>query len=342
MTVRDFPTPAALGLDPQRYPAFRPGQVAALEWLLAHRETERVKGLCIPPGGGKSAIAAAYAHLTGQRTAILVGTRSLQTQYAVTLGLTVDPMVALWADLRGQGNYACHQLGKPHTADMGTCHSGGFCLLQTGGCDYFDTVRAAGGADVVVFSFASWLSVMGDRGAEGRPMSPGTLIRQPRGGFQCLILDEGDTALEWLSLHLGVEVTERPLRRAGLPGIPAEGTDMAAIAQWGGEERDRVTALVKLRGAAMGQVERSEWRRISDALTRLTAIAGELPDSSWAAWVPEWEGEAGGPWRRLRLSPVWPARHREVLLQGVGDVIVMSATLTAGMVDALAGNEQGQ
>lgn len=154
-----LPDPSFLGLSSAHYPEWRPVQEQAIEWLLAHQGV-RVKGLNMPVSSGKSLVAAAYAALTGQRTAILVGTRSLQAQYQESLAQTCDGAVSMWADLRGQANYQCLRDGpwSKVTVEEGACKVGMECLLRVQGCTYHGqggAVEEAGSADVVVLNYAA-------------------------------------------------------------------------------------------------------------------------------------------------------------------------------------------
>ena len=307
-------SPAALGLSPARYPQWRDVQVEALNWLMSHRGDARVKGLCLPTGSGKSPLAAAYAALTGQRTAILVGTRQLQDQYGRDLGAGYDPQVAVWADLRGQSNYTCAREGRPVTVEMAPCQQGQQCEMGRedgpGGCLYYGSDGAlarAGEADVVVLNYSAWLH----------------LVNGPRRlrEFSCLILDEGDTALDWLSEYLAAQLWERGL----LSELPAEGTDMQGLQLWAVETDASVAALLKAVPLHHYR-ERLEWQRVRRELSKVVTAQG--------SWVASWEGRKGTSGRVLRVEPVEPAAYvGRALLQDVGDVVVMSATLTKGYME---------
>jgi hypothetical protein len=143
---------------------------------------------------------------------------------------------------------------------------------------------------------------------------------------ECLVLDEGDTALDWLGNYLAVEVWEQRLVRAGLGKVPEEGAGLVEVQQWA----RRMVKPVKDRGSEeRGVKERLEWYRLSGELDRLSGLVG--------SWVTSWEGRAGTAWRVMKVEAVEPGEYREELLQGVEDVVVMSATLTLRYMEVLAG-----
>jgi Rad3-related DNA helicase len=72
-------TPADLGFNAARFPAFRQGQVKALLTIL--NTTKRFIMLDAPPGSGKSLVAAALQRLSKQQVVYTATTKSLQDQF---------------------------------------------------------------------------------------------------------------------------------------------------------------------------------------------------------------------------------------------------------------------
>src|SRR5947207_15360535 len=98
-TVLDDIKPADLGFDPHKFPEYRRIQLEAVE--LVTQNEKRFTALSIPPGGGKTLVAATIHRLTGWRTLALTITKGLMGQYKDTID---------GADIRGKQNYECAEL----------------------------------------------------------------------------------------------------------------------------------------------------------------------------------------------------------------------------------------
>jgi Rad3-related DNA helicase len=283
-------------------------QEDAVVWLMG--QSARFKGVNIPTGGGKTLCGVGYAVLTGKRAAYLMGTRNLQTQYTNDLrGSSLR-----WADLRGQANYKCLRDGGATTCDEGSCHAGVPCEMKADGCLYFDSVRAAGDADHVVLNYAAWHNVQNGGGKD----VAGWLRA---GAFDCLVLDEGDSALDHLGAYLTIEVGAGAVARLGAQ-LPDVDSGLAEVQSWARGLSGKASELVK---GAVGARARIEAQRLARDLTRLGEVVGD--------WVPSWER---APWgRTLKVEPLMPSAYREVLLRDIPDIVVLSATLSARFMEML-------
>jgi Rad3-related DNA helicase len=190
-------SPSDLGLS---ISAFRPGQ---LETALDIAEaSERFRLLEGPTGFGKSVTAVSLPPLVG-RTLIVTGTKQLQEQYLESFSHIVD--------IRGHANYACGtgpsvasseaNLLVKDSRERTVCKNGGkFCLFEA-------ALHKARSADIVITNYAFWISLC-------RSNSSSAL-----GQFDLLILDEGHTAVNWLTNYAKFVIKRSDFERK-LPDTP--------------------------------------------------------------------------------------------------------------------------
>jgi len=127
------------------------------------------------------------AVLSGKRALILTSTKALQDQ------IMADFSCFDIVDVRGQSAYPC--LHEPTvTCEEGVCHIGYECLLKTNGCLYYDAVRRAKTAQIVVTNYAFWLT--------------SARIGDTIGKFDLLILDEAHDAPEWVTKSISASIPE--------------------------------------------------------------------------------------------------------------------------------------
>ncbi len=184
MHSADLPPPPAFGA-PARFTEWRAAQSDAVMRILA--SDQRFCGVNMPCGTGKSLVPVLTHLMTGARVLVVTASKILQTQY---LG---DWAECGLVDVRGQGNHECIAVAVggglaryrttrgPVMVDRAPCHAGVWCRLRQGGCGYFDSVRAAADALLVITNYAYWLSL----GVSGR---------EALGTFDYLFLDEADEA----------------------------------------------------------------------------------------------------------------------------------------------------
>jgi Rad3-related DNA helicase len=298
--ITGIPPPNALGA-PDRFSQWRNGQDAAC--LRAIDTDKRFLALTLSTGSGKSLIYMVSALATGRRTAVLTATKALQTQ------LLHDFMEAGLVDVRGQVNYRCAEIPgqSNNTAYHGPCHHGYECPRKGGGCEYFDAVRTAGKARLVVTNYAYWISQ--HKHGEGL------------GKFDLLVCDEAAEAPEELSRSLTITLEAYDLRFTGVRAWP-QTDSLSEWKTWATTAALQVGQMYKgLRGEARSAgVDGGVRRRARE----LKELAWKLEDLSRAQgeWVIDRRGKA------VSLCPLWPAEYAERnLFLRIPRVILTSATI---------------
>ncbi|MCA9270935.1 MAG: hypothetical protein KDA41_20785 [Planctomycetales bacterium] len=222
--------------------------------------------------------------------------------------------------VKGAGNYLCDQDSQPGLkvwADGGSCRAGADCPLKAGGCRYYDTLRAAKGARIVVANYAAWL-------AFGK-----TIVRtgkeEPLGRFDQIVCDEAHTLVGLLSDLLTVEFPRDKATAFGLD-LDASGSTPAEWQAWAKErEKEFKPKLAQLRE---GQPLR-DGREIVDGLGVLAASANE----TWAV------DRGDKAWRFGPTKiPKWAVE--KYLLRDTPAAVLVSATIAPATLD-LAGFEPG-
>lgn len=312
-----LPAPCDLGL-PAAFTAWRPGQEAAI--LHAIDTPRRFAGLVLPTGFGKSLVYMAIAHLTGQRTVILTSTLALQRQ------LVRDFHALNAAVVQGQRRYVCHALSvggelyarygsDRHGATMvdhGPCHLGVNCSLKAAGCGYFDALRAAQDATLIITNYAWWLS----------------LYTNPhfRLHTDLLVCDEAHAAPDALASAIGAAINAKLLRSVTAGGFPKLALDDApGWIQWArtwaatlargleGTQPATREAVIAIRQT---QTLHRELHRIASIRPELLVVSEDLDgykfDVAWAAGFAE-------PW----------------LFRHTPRVVLTSATMTGKTADLL-------
>ena len=297
--------PSRLGL-PARYTSWRKGQWSVI-WESA-RSRKRFLGYVLPTGFGKTLTYVGASRLQGHRFAVLCATRPHQDQLISQL----EGMGHL-TDIRGAGNYECLlktkddiDLPKPRTCDSGHCKAGVSCDLRQAGCLYFDTVRSALAAEIVVTNYAYWMHSY--EYGEGL------------GHFDALVLDEAHEAPGQLSNFLGCTISESDILIFGL-GYPS-------IRDWRTWVRD---SALKMEIAASHETavdQLLQIKRLQQSLAKL--MIGDPVD---------WNIEHVG--RSLRFDVIWPDAYAEhVLFRGIDRITLVSATLRRKTL-ALLGIKKG-
>jgi ATP-dependent DNA helicase DinG len=273
-------SPADLGL-PAKFSSWRDGQAEAFEWLC--QASRRFSGVAIGTGVGKSALAVGFAKAMGLRGVYVVSTLGLADQVGGDRLVTTD--------VRGMSNYEClDDGGKCHDAP---CLDGGFCDLREQGCLYFDAVRRANRAPLVVTNYAWWM--------HSREKYPNL------GPRELLILDEAHAAPEELARHCRVELTPDDWH---LP----PGADTMSPVQWALWAIEQKEEVAKQKTFAVSRTSRHRLRVTGDKLERLSH-AGEH-------WLVQEEG------RGFLFEPLWPHEQaEEILFRGVKKVVLLSATM---------------
>lgn len=306
----DFPPPIAFGL-PAQFTEWRPDQVTAFQQITD--SSSRFVGLTMPTGSGKTLTYMMAASVTTGRTVVLTGTKGLQDQvYAEfkDMGLL---------DIRGQQNYPCkaldgdgeythlHEHGEGVSmCDKGPCHVNLPCTLKEAGCDYYDKIRLAYGAEYVSTSYAFWL-------AQRR-------YSQGLGTVDLLVLDEAHEAFDELARALTIKL-EKWLCHAVDLHPPQHGfTHLSEWREWGSYHANRLKAKLDQLPLSHSASDMKFRRRLKAAERILKAMAEMTPGN----WVEDSNPDA---WVFEVLNPAHAAE--ELLFQGAKKIVFLSATLTS-------------
>lgn len=314
-------TPADFGFGDE-FPEFRKdprnGREVQLEAIeFAAYSDKRFVGMSVPTGVGKSLIAVTVQKLSGLRTVVLTGTKGLQSQYQNSFskyGLVT---------IMGRSNYRCgdHQ-------DQ-TCLGGSTagCRYVGGkGCEYEVQKAKACNADLVSSNYAYWINV-NDR-ANGLQRNQQDSEFYGENPVELLILDEGDSAREWLEQYLSVRVYESEIKRWVDPkevhDEPEVWKGLAEVAA--GEVKEELEAKRLVLKSKSRQAKHEEIEEVLK-LERLLQKFERIKDIEENEWVIE--RRDGTRWGRMwAFDVIWPGRYAEkYLFCGVPKVVVMSATL---------------
>lgn len=294
MTNPVLPPPTAFGL-PGKFSQWRENQdLACLS--MTEPEPRFLLQVC-PTGFGKSATYITAATLMEGRTAILTSTKGLQSQLMKDFG-SMDGVV----EIRGRGNYPC-RLNTKVNCDSGLCMFGIKCdFKEGGGCFYFDAVRSALRAKVVITNYSYWTAQ--NEFSEGL------------GKFDLLVLDEAHSSPDHVIDHTSVQFSKGfKLEREILDLDDSLPNDADTWAVWA--EEKLTDAKVELEYAKTHRKEKKfiHLKRLVEKLTRLV-------DRINRKWV--WEDNSF----EVILTPTWPAPYCEsVLFLGIPKVVLTSATV---------------
>lgn len=304
---------------PDHFTAWRLGQPEAI--LHAIDTEKRFAGLVLPTGFGKSLVYMAVAHLTQKRTVILTSTLALQKQ------LARDFEVINAALVQGQRRYLCKALEvggelygqfsesgahRETFVDHGPCHLGVTCSLKTAGCGYFDALRRASDADIVITNYAWWLTLYTNPNYKLFP--------------DLLVLDEAHAAPDALADALGAEIPAKLLAQVLQERLPkVDAYDPAGWIAWARERVKKLNAYLdgvqpRTRDAVVAVRSAQTLLRL---MTRLSDIRPELLLVS-----DQLDG--------LKFDVVWAATFAEqYLFRHVPQVLMTSATMTRKTADLL-------
>jgi Rad3-related DNA helicase len=316
-------SPSTLGA-PAKFIDWRRDQLDA--WYRLQASDFRFKFTLAPTGSGKTLLAwsSHFASSDGGRTLILTSNRSLEDVYR-------DDFAPSLYDVRGQQNYVCnavkaagwleHYRAHGTTVDRAPCHSGIYCSMLNGGCDYFDSVKVAAESKIVSTNYSFWLT-LGKAVAAGRS-------EEVLGNFDHIVCDESHDAADRVCDALTVTLYPDEFRSAvGVPVLPVAAST-EDWTKWAGRSLDLVVDLSKRlkrqvsRTGLTSEVSKlsSSLRSIKESLTQLSGI-----DEDWVV-----SSELDRVRRRdaVKFEPVWPADRCESLLyRGAKSVLFLSATMS--------------
>lgn len=322
MTIH-LKAPHLLGLPP-KFQAWRPEQESAIVQTL--QASERFVCLAMPTGSGKTPTYIGLSRFlpAGERMLILTATKQLQDQ------LEEDFRSMGMKDLRGKANYQCLEasfggalasddtdMGDWVGVDHGPCNSGIQCPKLESGCTYYDQLRAAKQAPIVVTNYAKWLS-------SAKP-------EEEFGKFSILVLDEAHAAADQVCDALGKTIHKLTITRTlgmAWPDLD-EGDDLEEWSAWAKQTKPRVTeklanvASEMVAGGGKADSSTLTWAGALRVLEKDLAVLGNLKGK----WVIE-PLILGGKKAGMQFQPVWPAPYAEGLLfRGIERVVLVSGTI---------------
>lgn len=285
--------PAEFGL-PERFLAYRPGQIEAIDHVIsAFTDGLSVVAVCAPTGLGKSLLAMTIAMLLGVRAVYLTATKGLQTQI---LG---DFSPSGLVDIRGRANYSC-RLYKKLRLDCEQGFDRGCSDARTLDCPYFSAYTTACASDLVSTNYAYWLAT--------RAHLPNAL-----GDVGLVVCDEAHEIPELLASYLRITVLRQESREVtvsvGDSGLMSD----ASGARWKQWAEERRQSLARGLVAFGDQAEKRESEQEIRRLGRISAM-----DSNWT-----WEAQDD----EVSFDPIRVAPYASSLWSGVPRILLLSATL---------------
>jgi Rad3-related DNA helicase len=305
-----LPTPERLGL-PGKFEEWRRGQEQAI-WDLSGSD-KRFDALVAPTGSGKSLTYVAYAAVLSEaeRVCIIVSTKAQQDQLMRDFG-DLEGMV----DVRGQTNYLClaEEDGKT-TVEDGPCHTGTVCALKQNGCLYYDRVRDARSARIVVTNYSFWLAT--------------NAYSEGIGDFDILVMDEAHAAPGELSAFLSLTIHERDARELIGMELPGEGQWW----NWAGVAHE-VCERKKLFLSNCQRGDKATVRKVKKLKTLSTKLH-MLLDLGTKIWTPERQKHS----MRWDVTNPGPLAER-FLFQETEKSVLSSATVRPKTLELLGVEEE--
>ena len=325
--------PTDFGL-PAKFKDFRIGQYeSAIDIACA---PERFYLDDSPTGSGKSPKYITVAKILEARTIVLTANKALQQQLMTDFGAIG------MEDIRGQSNYQCKALNPNGElfgfgrigvgCDEGPCHAGATCSLMRRGCLYFDQVRIAAAAPLVVTNYAYWLTI-------GRWSS-----EEKIGSFDLLVGDEAHKAPDLLADACTIRLEKDEVRILLKLNLPSAREDPAIWIEWAEEALDVCKAIAEsIKGAFKDPWSTPDtMKHASNRMRRINTLYRALTDLTQASiWR---RGEPADPnvflpgvqtdWviepydKGVQFLPVWAHSYAEqYLFRNIPKVILTSATL---------------
>uniref|UniRef100_A0A6M3XS36 Putative helicase n=1 Tax=viral metagenome TaxID=1070528 RepID=A0A6M3XS36_9ZZZZ len=303
-----LPPPEVFGL-PKKYIAWRENQDLSIQQILDSKR--RVKVQVCPTGFGKSLSSIAAGIILGGKVVVLTSTKGLQSQYMR------DFSEIGMVDVRGRNSYMCPAGGGTGslTCEEGPCTVGFKCDLKHGGCPYYDAVRAASKASLVVTNYSYWF--FANEYAEG--------IGTPN----VLVCDEAHDSPDAVANFLTIEFERRDdLLMQILPTIPEHLTiydwkKWAVQTQNIVEEEMESLADQALMGSERAAKRLKILRRISKQIVSLKS----LEPANWVMNVSP---------MTIAFAPISVANYAQAILLGtIKHVIPTSASVCAKTMEMI-------
>lgn len=309
MTISSFiPSPLDYGL-PSHFTSFR--QFDGINQFEISRDLalseHRFRGLCAPPGAGKSAINVASSRiLDASRTLYLTVNKSLQTQLVNEYSSSDTEFF----NLVGHSSYPCMKNNSSHNLPMFDNDEVSECSAGPN-CGYRRDVRRSLNYSHVSTNIANWVSI--------------AKVGDPTrfGDFDYLILDEAHNLESILCGLLSLKFYERvifDLLSINLPKMPA---GISIWVSWGQEALDkceRELSISSREDERKGRVS-SLTRKLSKLYKDLLMLSEISPSTVWV------EQQISYP-KGVSLTPAFASDYaEEYLFRGIKDIILSSATL---------------
>lgn len=296
-----LPPPNSLGL-PDRYDCWRPNQAEAVRHLI--ESDLPFHTMIAPTGFGKSLFYVGAAHLSTDRTVILTSTKALMSQ------LENDFRDMGIVSVKGKNSYICKMENDGSPCDMGPCNAGVKCSYKQGGCAYYDAIRAAQTASLVVTNYAFWMSY--NRFGRG--------LTKP----DMLVCDEAHDLPQLVSDFLTCKINRTNSLIWSVLSEPrdAEHMTLEEWGQWADAQKDPVKEKLKsLRSRVKNGADQKVRKQLGTFtnLQKNLAFLSEANSQSWAMDVNA---------KYLEFAPTWPKAYtNDVLFLGVPKVVLTSATV---------------
>lgn len=308
-----LPAPPTFGLSEQ-FDKWRVGQDQAVQEIVL--DENRFHIFVGPTGFGKSLVYVCAAVLSGMRTLILTSTNALSHQIMEDFG-------DLCVQVKGKANYRCRKIGHGVMCDRGPCNYRVPCSWKDSGCEYYDQVRKAGQAQIVVTNYAYWIYNLKSAQAGGENAE--VLV----GDFGLIVCDEAHDAPNKVADAFEVRFSTRNSVESYLMQDMEWEDDRRKFQAWASGalvEAQRVLGEAK-RDAKIERAYQASnaVRKLRDALK----ICREQDESN-VIIVPEKK------WGVFRVAMAWPFdRAHDVLFSKAKKVVLTSATVrqkTVGML----------
>lgn len=222
-------------------------------------------------------------------------------------------------DVRGRNAYYCRMEQDGTKCDHAPCVIGyGKCGMKDhGGCDYYDHLKIAQYAKLVVTNYAYWMAIheYGDG----------------LGDFDIMVCDEAHNTPDVVSDFLTETFDlSDPFVRSLMPYSPSE-MDIPDWALWAGKAADTVDLeMQKIKdiaseGRGLPRALRKTYARMLMIHKSLEAVT--CVDKTWVVDVSP---------SRISFAPIWPTKYCEqALFKGIPKIILTSATVNAKTCDML-------
>ena len=305
-----LPPPGAFGL-PSKFTSWRPNQSEAI--VRGLDSPQRFVVPVCPTGFGKSLLYMTMAVLKGGRTLILTSTKGLQTQ------LLEDFKDMGAVDIRGRNAYLCPLEHDGTTCDHGACVADIECDRKLkGGCPYYDQLRLAKVAPIVITNYTYWMYQNVHGGGLGVD-------------FTTVVCDEAHNTPDHVTSFLTVVMDRsEEVIKSVLPTDPSKLT-FTEWRKWASEKKPVIGEELRIMHKLVkdGFTDRVLRKRIS-RLMMLKKNLDYVIEADLGTWVSDVSRYA------VTFAPIWPAKDcEEVLFGGVKRVVLTSASICSKTLEVL-------